>query len=166
MRDLLVTALDRAERSARLTSPYFAPDRRVLEALESAAERGVRVELVLAGRTDHPLLRRGARSTLERLLRRGVQVHEYTAAILHAKSAVFDGRTGIVGTSNLDRQSFQHNYEVNLVFALGELPGRLDRLFEADLARSRALTLEELAGRGPLTKLLDRLAARVVQGFI
>jgi cardiolipin synthase len=165
MRDLLVSALGGAKRSARLTSPYFAPDHGVLEALEHAAERGVRVELVLAGHTDHPLMRRGARSTLERLLERGVQVHEYTAARLHAKTAVFDGSYGIVGTSNLDRQSFQHNYEVNLVVD-GSLPERLDGLFEADLARSIELTLERLARRGRMTKLFDRLAAAVVQGFV
>lgn len=166
MRDLLVSALDGASRSARLTSPYFAPDRRVLEALEHAADRGLRVELVLAGRTDHPLLRRGARSTLERLLRRGVRVYEYTAALLHAKTAVFDGRFGIVGTSNLDRQSFQHSYEVNLVVVDGSLPGQLDRLFEADVGRSSELTLERLAHRGPVTKMLDRIAAAVVQRFV
>ncbi len=166
MRDLLRSALEGAQHAARLTSPYFAPDRRVVEALEAAAERGVRVELVLAGKTDHPLLRRGARSTLEQLLRRGVRVHEYGAAMLHAKTAVFDGRYGIVGTSNLDRQSFQHNYEVNLVFADGQVPRALDRLFEADLDRSDQLTLERLARRGPLTRTIDRVAAAVVRGFV
>lgn len=166
LRDLLVSALDGARRSARLTSPYFAPGRSVLEALERAAERGVRVELILAGRTDHPLLRRGARSTLERLLARGVSVHEYVAAVLHAKSAVFDGRHAIIGTSNLDRQSFQHSYEVNLVLTDGEAPARVDRLFEADLGRSEEVTLEHLTRRGLFTKMVDRLAAAVVRFFV
>ncbi len=166
MRDLLISSLDAALESARLTSPYFAPDHGVLEALERAAERGVRVELILAGRTDHPLLRRGARSTLERLLERGVRVHEYVAAILHAKTAVFDRRMGIVGSSNLDRQSLQHSYEVNLVLVGNELPAALDDLFETDLGRSRELTLETLARRGPLTRVIDRVAAALVRGFI
>ncbi len=166
MRDLLVSALDGAQNTARLTSPYFAPDRRVLEALERAAERGVRVELILAGRTDHPILRRGARSTVERLLRRGASVHEYVAAMLHAKSAVFDNRLAIVGSSNLDRQSFQHNYEVNLVVVGAEVPRMLDRLFESDLGRSAEITLEGLARRGPCTRLIDHLAARAVRSFV
>jgi len=166
MRDILVSALDGSRLTARLTSPYFAPDRRVLEALERAAERGVRVELILAGRTDHPILRRGARSTVERLLRRGASVYEYVAAMLHAKSAVFDDQLAIVGSSNLDRQSFQHNYEVNLVVVGAELPRQLDRLFESDLRQSAALTLEDLSRRGPFTRAIDFLAARVVRGFI
>lgn len=166
LRDLLVSTLDGARETARLTSGYFAPDRAVLEALERAAERGVRVELVLAGRTDHPLLRRGARSTVERLLRRGVSVYEFVAAVLHAKSAVFDGRLAIVGTSNLDRQSFQHSYEVNLVIVGEETASDLDRLFEADRERSEEVTLESLARRGPLTRLLDYLAALLVRRFV
>ncbi len=166
MRDLLVSALDEAQRTARLTSPYFAPDRKVLEALERAAERGVAVELILAGRTDHPLMRRGARSTVERLLRRGVVVHEYVAAMLHAKAAVFDGRLGVVGSSNLDRQSFQHNYEVNLVITGGEVPKALDQLFERDLGRSAPVTLATLERRGWWTRVIDRLASLLVQGFV
>lgn len=166
MRDLLVSGLDSSREAARLTSPYFAPGPPVLEALERAAQRGVRVEVIVAGHSDHPILRRGARSTIERLLRRGVRVHEYVAALLHAKSAVFDGRLGIVGSSNLDRQSFQHSYEVNLVVVGADVPQALDRLFEADLARSHELTLDGLARRGPWTRLLDALAAAAVRWFV
>jgi cardiolipin synthase len=166
MRDFLVSALDGSRETARLTSAYFAPDRGVLESLERAAERGVRVEIILAGRCDHPLLRRGARSTVERLLRRGVSVHEYAAGILHAKSAVFDGRLAVVGTSNLDRQSLQHSYEVNLLLASPGVAGQIDRLFEADLARSAEITLETLARRGLVDRAFDRLAAAAVQAFV
>jgi cardiolipin synthase len=166
MRDLLVSALGGSRDTARLTSAYFAPDHGVLEAFERAAERGVQVELILAGRCDHPMLRRGARSTVERLLRRGVAVHEYTAGILHAKSAVFDARLAVVGTSNLDRQSFQHSYEVNLVVASPDVAAEVDGLFEADLAHSDEVTLETLARRGLATRFVDRLAARAVQDLV
>ena len=119
-----------------------------------------------AGSTDHPLMRRGARSTVERLLRRGVVVHEYVAAMLHAKSAVFDGRLGVVGSSNLDRQSFQHNYEVNLVITGGEVPKSLDQLFERDLGRSAPVTLATLERRDWWTRVVDRLASLLVRGFV
>ncbi|MCA9502107.1 MAG: cardiolipin synthase ClsB [Myxococcales bacterium] len=166
MRDLLVDWIDEARDHVRLTSPYFAPDRRVLEALDEATRRRVRVELLLAGDTDHPWLRRGARATLERLLRRGVEVHEYVASMLHTKTAVFDGRRAILGTSNLDRQSLQHNYEVNLVIEGPPVPALLDRQFEADLEHAHPLTLPVLARRGPLTRLVDGLAAAVMRGFV
>jgi cardiolipin synthase len=165
MRDLLVSALDSTQETARLTSPYFAPDAQVLEALERTAERGVRVELILAGPTDHPILRRGARATVERLLRRGVAIHEYRAGILHAKNAVFDQRVAIVGSSNLDRQSLQHNYEVNLVALGDEVASRLNRIFEADLDRAVEITLEGLARRQWFERLTDWLSASLVKAL-
>ena len=166
VRDLLVSALDRAEETARFTSAYFAPDRVLLEALERTAERGVRVELILAGRTDHGWLRRASRASIGALLRRGVVVYEYGAAMLHAKSAVFDRRLAVVGSSNLDRQSLRHNYEVNLVFVGSDVPGRIDELFERDLARSDEVTIESLAGRSWLTRAIDALAAGLVSRLL
>ena len=77
MRELLISSLQTAEHQVQLESPYFAPGRRVLDALAASSRRGVRVELLLAGRTDHPILRRAARQILPRLLRCGVRVCEY-----------------------------------------------------------------------------------------
>jgi cardiolipin synthase len=159
LRRLLVELLDSAQERARITTPYFAPGGFVLDALERTAARGVEVELILAGRTDHPVLRRAAHSILPRLLVRGVRVYEYERAILHAKSAAFDGHFALVGTSNLDRQSFEHSYEVNLALESREVVARLDQQFERDRAGSQAVDLEGLAARGPWARLLDRLAA-------
>ena len=163
VRDLLIRALDGARESVRLTSPYFSPGRRVLDALGRASERGVGVDLIVAGeRTDHALLRRGARRSIERLLRRGVRVHEYEAGILHAKSAVFDGALSIVGSSNLDRQSLLHNFELNIVADEGELSHCVDASFGRDLARSGRMTLEALTRRPVWTRFVDWLAASVL----
>ncbi len=159
LRRLLIDQLDAARESARLTTPYFAPGRALLEALARAAGRGVEVELVLAGRTDHPVLRRAAHAILPRLLVRGVRVYEHERALLHAKTAVFDRRFSVVGTSNLDRQSFDHSYEVNLVVDTESLAGQLDALFVRDREGSRAVDLERLALRGLGERILDRLAA-------
>jgi cardiolipin synthase len=160
MRELLISALSEAEHEVRLVSPYFAPGRRVLEVLAAASARGVSVDLLLAGnRTDHPALQRAARAVLPGLLARGVRVHEYDAEMMHAKLACFDESWAIVGTSNLDRQSFEHSYEVNLVLEDAGLAKRLRDRIDADLARARLVDLESLARRGAWDRLLDRLAA-------
>ena len=99
-----------------LVSPYFAPGSRVLDALEAASERGVLVELLLAGHSDHPLLRRAVREFIPRLLKHGVKVYEDPRRMMHAKLAVFDDSLAVLGTSNLDRQSLDHSCEVNAVF--------------------------------------------------
>lgn len=162
MRELIVSALDAAHEEVLLESPYFAPGRAVLDALSRASERGVRVELLLAGHSDHPVLRRAARSVVPRLLAAGVRVHEYGRAMMHAKLTVFDRDWGVLGTSNLDRQSFEHNFEVNLIVE-GENAVRLlrDRI-RADLAGAREVDLAALAARGPFERVVDGLASLVL----
>ena len=159
MRDLLVSGLESAKREAKLESPYFAPGRRVLEALSAASRRGIKVELILAGKSDHPILRRASRSILPRLLRCGVRVYEYHASMMHAKTAVFDDEWAVIGTSNLDRQSFEHSYEVNLVIDGEEVATQLSARFERDLGVARVVDEAELARRGLVERALDRLAA-------
>ena len=159
VRDLLVAGLASATSEASLTSPYFAPDRKVLGAMGQAAERGVKVTLMLAGRTDHPILRRAARALLPRLIESGVLIYEYTQSMLHAKATVFDEGWAVVGTSNLDRQSFEHSYEVNLVIEGGPIPGELSDMFEQDLQHATRVDTTALEARGPFERLVDRLAA-------
>ncbi len=159
MRDLLLSALEEARGEVRLQSPYFAPGRRVLDSLAAASRRGVRVELLLAGHTDHPVLRRAVRSILPRLLECGVSVYEYEPAMMHAKVGLYDDAWATVGTSNLDRQSFEHSYEVNLILEGGGVPARLREQFERDRASARHVDAASLAARSLWERAVDRLAA-------
>ncbi len=158
-RALLISALGDATATAGLTSPYFAPGRRVLEALASAGQRGVRVDLLLAGTSDHPVLRRAARASFPGLLRAGVRVFEYERTMMHAKAAVFDDSVAVIGTSNLDRQSFERSYEVNLIIANGDVPRQLRRNFERDCGLARPIDESTLASRGVVERGLDALAS-------
>ena len=159
MRNFLIGALSESTREVLLETPYFAPGRRILRALTAASRRGASVDLVLAGRTDHPVLRRAARSILPQLLERGISVHEYEPAMMHAKVAVFDGKWAVVGTSNLDRQSFEHSYEVNLILEGPEIAERLREAFRSDLIASRRVNQTTLARRSFFERALDRAAA-------
>lgn len=163
MRELLLAGLQAAVEEVRIASPYFAPGRRVLSALADAAERGVDVQLVLAGRTDHPVLRRAAHALLPRLLPSGVRVYEYDAAIMHAKVGLFDRRWAIIGSSNLDRQSFEHSYEVNLLLEGGGVAERVAAMFAEDLDTCRVMDVAALQGRSWWDRLLDRLSALVLR---
>jgi cardiolipin synthase len=158
VRDLLAKALRDVSRRAAFVTPYFVPGRILHGALASAAERGVRVDLLLAGYTDHPILRWAARDRLPPLLACGVRVWEFEAAMMHAKCAVFDEARALIGTSNLDRQSLEHSYEVNLLVEGRELPGRLTRMIDDDIALSREVTSDALERRNFFERLRDRLA--------
>jgi cardiolipin synthase len=163
-REILSSALAEAEREVRLISPYFAPGRRLLERLGDASARGVHVTLLLAGHaSDHGSLRRAAHAVLPKLLERGVRVYEYDAEMMHAKVACFDEDYAIVGSSNLDRQSFEHGYEVNLVIDDAGVAKTVRDRFDAYVSRARRVDLETLAQRGIGERLLDWLAAQLLR---
>lgn len=114
LRQLLLATMHTARQELILTTPYFVPDDAMLSALSAAARRGVDTILVLPARNDSRLIGATARNHYQYLLDAGVQVLEYGKGLLHAKTMTIDGRMGIVSTANLDRRSFELNFEVSL----------------------------------------------------
>jgi cardiolipin synthase len=159
LRSFFVDELNRARSHVLLVSPYFAPGPRVLDAITAASDRGVRVELLLAGHSDHPLLRRAVREIAPRLLRRGVRVFEDPHRMMHAKLAVFDGTLAVVGTSNLDRQSLDHSCEVNAVFEGAEVANWILAHFGTDVLDVTPIDQALLSRRPIWTRWIDRAAA-------
>lgn len=130
----------RAIRAARLeifiANAYFLPGMRFRHALVDAAQRGVRVVLIMQGYTDHPLYRAASRALYRHFLENGVEIYEYHASELHAKAAVVDGKWATVGSSNIDPFSLLLAREANVVVH--------DRTFALDLLAS----MEDLTFRG------------------
>lgn len=110
----LLTALYSARREALLVTPYFVPDEPTQRAITAAAGRGVRVVLLMPRRNDSLLVASAAKSCFPELLRAGVEIHEYTPALLHAKLIAIDDTVAFAGSSNLDMRSFELNLEVML----------------------------------------------------
>ena len=158
MYTMFLVAMASARRSVYITNPYFVPDEKMIETLAQAAKRGVRVTLLLPGAIDHNLVRQASRSQLGRLLRSGVEVYEYRAALLHAKTMVIDSRWVTVGSTNLDRRSFELNEELNLVIYDAAVARRMEQIFAADLAQSRRVDYEEWRRRGLMTRFLETLS--------
>jgi len=125
-----------------ITTPYFVPPERILDALISAARRGVHVRLLTAGRSDVPLMAFAARHVYERLLRRGVRIFEMDSPIVHAKTTVADGLYALVGSANLDQWSHRRNLELNVGLFGEACVARLEAGFEERLRRAREVTLE------------------------
>lgn len=128
-----------ALRSARshvlIANAYFFPGYRLLRDMRRAARRGVRVELVLQGCPDMPIVRSAAQLLYAQLVRAGVTVHEYCERPLHGKVAVVDGRWATVGSSNLDPTSLALNHEANVLIR------------DAAFARTLASSLRRLIER-------------------
>lgn len=158
MYTMFLLAMASARRSIFITNPYFVPDDKMIDTLAQAAQRGVRVVLLLPGAIDHNLVRQASRSQLGRLLRRGVEIHEYRAALLHAKTMVIDSMWATVGSTNLDRRSFELNEELNLVVYDAGIARRLEQVFVKDLEESRRVTYEEWRRRGFIARILETLS--------
>src|SRR5690606_10586931 len=102
-----------AEKEVLIANAYFFPRRRLLKALEQAAQRGVRVRLLLQGRSEYAMQYRACRYMYGKLLDDGIEVYEYMASYLHAKVAVMDA-CAMVGSSNLDPFSLLLAREANV----------------------------------------------------
>ncbi|MDO9438312.1 phosphatidylserine/phosphatidylglycerophosphate/cardiolipin synthase family protein [Hydrogenophaga sp.] len=144
----LLSAIGSAESTIYLTNAYFAPDPQLLTALQDAAGRGVDVKLILPSKTDSWLIFHAGRNYYTQLLKAGVKIYERQGVILHTKTGSIDGVWSTVGSTNLDWRSFLHNYEINAVVLGQEFGEQLHKLFEADLAASKQITLEEWRRRG------------------
>jgi cardiolipin synthase len=158
MYTMFLLALASAQRSIHITNPYFVPDEKLMRTLVGAAQRGVRVVLIVPGAIDHNLVRQASRSEFGRLLKSGVEIYEYGPALLHAKTMVVDGIWATVGSTNLDHRSFALNEELNVAIYDVAIAQKLERIFAEDLANSRRVTYEAWSRRSVGSRILEILA--------
>ncbi len=160
-----IIAIQEAKKTVYITSAYFVPDRQFVDALGAAAKRGVDVRLVLPGVTDHGLVFHAGRGFYDELLQSGVKIFQLQVAILHAKTAVIDGTWSTVGSANIDRRSFLHNYELNVVVLDAGFGRDMESAFAEDLRDSKPVTLEEWRDR-PWSDRIKEFAARLTEYWI
>jgi cardiolipin synthase A/B len=141
----VIEAIRGAREQVDLVTPYFYPGQSFRRALVGAAQRGVRVRLLLQGKLDYRLAGLAARVLYDELLAVGIQIHEYTPAFLHAKMTVVDRQWATVGSSNIDPLSLLLNLEANVVLRDPGLAGQLTAEFELAIADSRQVTTPPLA---------------------
>ena len=166
--DIYFTYLERFRRAHRnvwITQAYFVPDEAFLDALIAAAGRGVDVRIIVPSLTDVVPILFASRHLYGRLLEAGVRIFEYQDAVLHAKTAVIDGRWSTVGSSNLDYLSFIRNHEVNAVVTGPEFAREMESVFHRDLDRSREISLDDWRRRPMTHKWIGYIACRFKEWF-
>jgi cardiolipin synthase A/B len=147
--------IEGAVTSIDISTPYFLPDRALRRALVRAAQRGVQVRIIVPGPvTDQRLVRLASRRMYRELLGGGVRIFEYRPSMTHVKALMVDGVWAVIGTTNIDNRSFEHNDEVNVAFRESNVTARLERDFEADLAASTEITIDGWTSRPLLEKAL------------
>jgi cardiolipin synthase len=135
--------MEGADRDVRISTPYFLPDRALRRALVEIASRGVTVSVIVPGRrTDQRWVRLASRRMWGQLLAAGVQIYEYHATMTHVKVMIIDGLWAVLGTTNIDNRSFEHNDEVNVGLRDTAVAARLMEDYKRDLEQCQQITLE------------------------
>ncbi len=142
--DCILAMLAVARKQVVITTPYYVPTVALDTAIQACARRGVAVTLILPARNDSLLVRGASEGFYFGLLRAGVQILLFEQGLLHAKLVTVDGRVAMLGSGNLDRRSFELNYEMHLVVAGESFTGELDQRQQSYAARSRVLALAEV----------------------
>jgi cardiolipin synthase A/B len=156
--------MEAADQHMHITTPYFLPDRAFRRALKEIAGRGVALTVLVPGRaTDQKWVRLASRRMWGELLECGVRIYEYRHTMIHAKVLVVDGLWAVLGTTNLDNRSFEHNDEVNIALRDTSVAERLLEDYERDIRNSDAVTLDVWRRRplwekivGPFVWILER----------
>ena len=141
---LFSSLVHRAQEKLSLTSPYFVPDDSLLEAITTAAYRGVAVELFVSEQADQFVVQNAQASYYDVLLEAGVRIYQYPKpTVLHAKHFTVDDIVGIIGSSNMDYRSFGLDYEITLMSTGAEFVADLQGVADEYRAVCRELTLAE-----------------------
>ena len=156
--------MEAADRELCIATPYFLPDRALRRSLVRIARRGVSVSVIVPGyRTDQKWVRLASRRMWGQLLGAGIRIYEYRGTMLHMKILLVDRIWSVLGTTNIDNRSFEHNDEVNLAMHDAEVAERLLEDYRSDLDDSREITLERWCQRplwekivGPFVWILER----------
>ena len=164
-----LAALALAREDILIASAYFLPGYRFRRLLKKAAARGVRVQLLVQGHTDHPVFQAAARALYRDLLAAGVVIYEYQASELHAKVAVVDRHWATVGSSNIDPFSLLLAREANVVVEDAAFSHDLQQRLQQAIDQSNALNPADWQRRGWVRRTLSWLAyggVRLMVGLV
>jgi len=141
MPEMFESLMHAARRELVVSTPYYVPDESMQNALCATAYRGVDTTIIFPARNDSWIVAAASRSYYADLLEAGVHIHEFVGGLLHTKSLTLDGDITLIGSANMDRRSFDLNYENNILFYDSRLTAAVRQRQEDYLSNSKAVTL-------------------------
>jgi cardiolipin synthase len=159
MPEMFECLLFAARREVVVTTPYYVPDEALQNALCTNAYRGVDTTLVFPARNDSWIVGAASRSYYADLLAAGVKIYEYDGGLLHTKSLTLDGEITLIGSANMDRRSFELNYENSILFYDPTLTGAMRERQQYYITRSHPVTKEAVAAWPMSRRLWNNLIA-------
>ncbi|QJT02586.1 cardiolipin synthase B [Streptomyces asoensis] len=166
MQTLIRVMLESAEDRFRLATAYFSPDVFFVELLCATARRGVEVEILLPGpHTDKRVCQLAGQHYYEDLTACGVKIYQYQPTMMHAKVITVDGVAALVGSTNFNRRSLDHDEEIMLAVLDQEFTATLDAHFDDDL-KSAALIREGRWRRRSALQRAREVAVMPIRRFL
>lgn len=132
----LLQSIHLATKELLITTPYFIPEQGIIDAIRIAALSGVKVKLLVPGKSDSRIVNAAARSYYGELLDAGVDIYLYQKGFIHAKTVVVDKGLTVIGSANMDYRSFDLNFEANAIIYDEEFGEQMARTFYTDLEGS------------------------------
>src|SRR5690554_3671739 len=154
---LLLGAFAVAQHHIRIQSPYFLPDQVLLGAINTAARRGVLVDIVIPGRNNLRLVNYAMTAQLDQVVKAGCRVWRTAGVFNHSKLTTIDGAWSLIGSSNLDPRSLRLNFELDMEIYSRSLARRIEDLIDLEIAHAETVTLESLAAMPFRKRLRNRV---------
>ncbi len=159
MPEMFQSLIFAARRELVITTPYYVPDDPMQAALCAAGNRGVATTIIFPARNDNRLIAATSRSYYAGLLAAGVRIFEFQGGLLHTKSLTLDGEVTLIGSANMDRRSFDLNYENNILLCDAATTAAMRARQGAYIGHSRAVTAAEVAAWSLPRRLWHNTAA-------
>jgi cardiolipin synthase len=144
MPEMFVSLIFAARRELVMSTPYYVPNQSMQAALCAAAYRGVQTTLILPARNDSREVAAASRSYYAELLQAGVDIREYVGGLLHSKTVTLDGEIVLIGSANMDRRSFDLNFENNILMYDAQLTQTVRARQQSYIDSAVMVTLQEV----------------------
>ena len=145
MPEIFETLIFGAREKLVISTPYYVPNAPMQAALCASARRGVDTTIIFPANNDSWIVGAASRSYYHDLLAAGVCIYEYEGGLLHTKSLTLDGEVTLIGSANMDRRSFELNYENNILFYDKALTADVLQRQESYIAQSNTISAESVA---------------------
>ena len=158
LRLTLIAALGEAETSVQILTPYFLPDPALISALNLAALRGVRVDIIMPAVSNLPVVKWASRAMWWQVLERGCRIWLTPPPFDHSKLMIVDGHWVLLGSANWDARSLRLNFELNVECYDRAFAARMQAIVREKLQGAREVTLAQADARPIPQKLRDAIA--------
>jgi len=146
MPEMFESLMYAARRELVVTTPYYVPDEPIQAALCASGRRGVDTTVVFPAKNDSWIVAGASHSYYAELLDAGVKIYEYVGGLLHTKSMTVDGEVTLIGSANIDRRSFELNFENNILLVDRGLTAQMRARQASYIAASTAVDAADVVG--------------------